>query len=87
MIIEKLPQKFDENDVKIIKKNLGENIKKARLKVGLSQKELANMLHLKSATYISLIEGGHRGLSATTLYKIARITQESVKNFYLQGLI
>jgi transcriptional regulator with XRE-family HTH domain len=87
MKIEKLPTKLNKEDEEVIKLNLIKNIKLARLKTGLSQKEMGEMLGFKSGVALSLIESGERGLNADMLWKIAHITQEPIKNFYLQGLI
>lgn len=87
MKIEKLPQQINKDDIKLIEVNLAKNVRLARLKTGLSQKEMGEMIGYKSAVALSLIEDGKRKLSAKTLWKISRITSEPIKNFYLQGLI
>jgi len=87
MKIDKLPEKLNKEDVVAIENNLKENIRLARLKVGLSQKEMGEMLGFKTAVALSLIEGGQRRLNANILWKIATITQEPIKNFYFKGLI
>jgi len=57
-------------------KMLGENIKKVRLVLGISQEELAfrTMLH---RTYISSVERGERNLGFLNLIKIARALETS----------
>lgn len=87
MKIEKLPLKLNREDLKHIGSNLIQNIKKARMKTGLSQLEMAQMLGYKSATALSLIESGDRKLTAETLWKIAYITGEPIRDFYYKGLI
>jgi len=57
-------------------KLLGENIKKARTLLGISQEELAfrSMLH---RTYISSVERGERNISFLNLIKIAKALEIS----------
>jgi transcriptional regulator with XRE-family HTH domain len=51
-------------------KKLGENLKKLRLKKGLSQGDLANKLEVDRA-YISNIENGRMNPTLSTLEKIS----------------
>jgi len=87
MKILKLPKEVNSEDLAYVQMNLACNIKLARLKTGLSQKEMGEKLGFKSAVALSLIESGKRSLNASTLWKIAQITQEPIGNFYLRGLI
>lgn len=54
--------------------DFGAIIKKAREECGLSQLELAKEIGKKSATYISLIESGKRGVSCRDFYYIMHVT-------------
>lgn len=87
MRITRLPKEFDHTDALAVQKNLAANIRIAREKVGLSQIELAEMLGRESGTYVSLLESGDRKIGATTLWKIATITGEDVRNFFFTGVI
>lgn len=56
-------------------KNLGEKIKEAREKRGLSQADLAKILGYDSDTAISFIENGKRKLSSEKLHLISQNLQ------------
>lgn len=66
-------------------KLLGENIKKARTLLGISQEELAfrSMLH---RTYISSVERGERNISFLNLIKIAKALETSPSDL-IEGII
>ncbi|EEU9228500.1 helix-turn-helix domain-containing protein [Escherichia coli] len=66
-------------------KLLGENIKKARTLLGISQEELAfrSMLH---RTYISSVERGERNISFLNLIKIAKALEISPSEL-IEGII
>jgi transcriptional regulator with XRE-family HTH domain len=87
MKIKKLPKEVNREDLRYAYMNIACNIQLARIKVGLSQKEMAEKLGYKSATGLSLMESGKRGINAVVLWNIAEITQEPINNFYLKGLI
>lgn len=87
MKIEKLPKEINSEDLSYIHMNLACNVKLARIKTGLSQKEMGEKLGFESGVALSLIESGKRSLDTITLWKIAEITQEPIKNFYFKGLI
>lgn len=87
MEITRLPTKLELEDTLAIAENLPTNLRLAREKVGLSQREMAVRLGYESATALSLMESGQRKTSALTLWKIARITGESPENFFLKGII
>ncbi len=53
-----------------ILKSVGENIKVARKKNGISQEELANRTSLHR-TFVSSVERGEKNISILNLYKIA----------------
>lgn len=55
---------------KLILKKFGENVKKLRLSLGISQEELAEKAHLHR-TYIGGIERGERNVSLINLVKIS----------------
>lgn len=54
-----------------IMKQLGVNIKKARIKRGLTQEELSVAVGHKSAAWLSFVEKGQRNISVKDLYGIA----------------
>ena len=54
------------------KKTIGENIKKLREKLGLSQSELAQSIGKQTATYIAFIEKGERNITTVDLMSIAK---------------
>lgn len=66
-------------------KLLGENIKKARTLLGISQEELAfrSMLH---RTYISSVERGERNICFLNLIKIAKALEISPSEL-IEGII
>ena len=67
MKIKRLPQKLNHK----LERDFGWIIKQMREECGLSQKELAQELGLKSATAISLWEHCHRRVNAIYLWQIA----------------
>lgn len=87
MKIERLPKEYDQKDAVAVPRNIATNIRKARMKVGLSQSELARMIGLETATAISLMESEDRKVSCTQLWKIAAITGEDIRSFFFNGLI
>ena len=60
---------------------VGDNIKKARTKKGLSQEELAAKCQFYR-TYINLIEVAKRTPSSYTLYRIAKALEVPVDTLY-----
>lgn len=60
----------------------GENIKRARKRCGLSQKELAFEVGWKSATAISLLEHDMRQIDARDLLQIAYTTDTPIGEFF-----
>jgi transcriptional regulator with XRE-family HTH domain len=58
---------------------IGTHIRTAREKAALSQIDLAKAVGFESATAISLIESGTRGVAAETLKKIAEVLKVDVK--------
>lgn len=69
MKIKRLPQKLNKK----LTRDFGWIIKQMREECGLSQKELADELGLKSATAISLWEHCRRRVTAVQLWEIACI--------------
>ena len=53
-----------------MQKKIGENIKQARILLGLSQKELATEIGKKSSAYIALVENGKHGITVMDLMKL-----------------
>lgn len=60
---------------------IGLRIKKAREAEGLTQSELAQKLHYKSPTAISLIEAGERRVQISDLEKIAQLLHRDLSYF------
>jgi transcriptional regulator with XRE-family HTH domain len=73
--------KKDDLDVKI-----GERLREAREKAGLSQAQLAKALEYESATAVSLIEAGDRKLKAKDLQKVAEFLHQPIGYFLGQVL-
>lgn len=69
--------KKDEKRVNTI----GSRIKNARESLNISQSKLATDLGFQSATAISLIESGERGITAPLLQRIAEILKRDIKYF------
>lgn len=61
--------------------SIGARIKAAREDKGLSQLELAKLLGFESATAVSLIESGERGVSIEMLTKLCRTLDRGVYYF------
>jgi len=57
--------------------NIGDRIKAAREKAGMTQSELAKLLGYTSPTAISLIEANERGIKVDTLKKIAELLHQN----------
>lgn len=57
--------------------NFNENLKEARIKSGLSQKEVSENIGVAKSTY-SLYESGNRGPNVNTIKKIADVLNVSV---------
>jgi transcriptional regulator with XRE-family HTH domain len=70
-----------ENNEKKKYMEIGDRIKTARDKEGLTQGELAKALGYSSPTFISLIEAGERKVRVDDLEKIARILHREVQYF------
>lgn len=87
MKVVKLPKEINSEELVDIRLNISTNVRRARLSVGLTQTELAEILGYESGTAISLIESGDRTVSTTTLWKIAQITDNPIQNFYFKGLL
>lgn len=60
---------------------IGSRIKDARESMGISQAELAEELGFQSATAISLIESGERGIAAPLLHRLTEVLKRDVKYF------
>ena len=60
---------------------IGENIRRERLKRGISAIEFAEMLEL-SPGFVGLIERGERGTTSSNLYKIASVFNLSTDELF-----
>ena len=67
--------------MKYSQKSIGSRIKAAREERNLSQMDLAKALGFQTATAISLIESGERGVPATILQKLSDILHRDIKYF------
>lgn len=65
---------------------IGKQIRIAREEAGLSQLDLAKTLGFESATAISLIEKGSRGVTVENLEKIAQKLHRDIKFFIGQDV-
>jgi transcriptional regulator with XRE-family HTH domain len=74
---------YDDNMKKDEKRTntMGSRIKEARESKGISQAELAEKLGFQSATAVSLIESGERGIAAPLLLRISEILKRDFKYF------
>ena len=63
-------------------KYLVEKIKKARLEIGLDQKEVAKLLK-KTQSYISKIESGQRRIDIIQLKEFAKLYKKDI-NFFIR---
>lgn len=61
-----------------------ENLKAARKAKGLTQEQMAQLLHLKSKGHYCMIERGQRGMSVNTALKIAEILGQTVESLFLR---
>lgn len=69
--------KKDESKVN----SIGARIKDARESLSISQAQLATILGFQSATAISLIESGERGITAPLLQRISEVLKRDIKYF------
>lgn len=60
---------------------MGARIKAAREEASMSQSDLAEALGFQSATAVSLIENGERGVSAALLSRIADVLHRDMAHF------
>lgn len=65
-------------------KKFGENLKRIRIEKGLSQANLARELKVDKS-YISNIENGKQNLTLATIFKLAKILEESVTSIVEDG--
>lgn len=56
---------------------IGQRVKNARNKKGITQKELAKLLHIKNSQEITMLENGKRSINITKLINIANILDVS----------
>ncbi|MBU2530022.1 MAG: helix-turn-helix transcriptional regulator [Elusimicrobia bacterium] len=61
-------------------KDLVEKLKKARIELGLDQKQVAKLLN-KTQSYISKIESGQRRIDVLKLKELAKIYKKSIDFF------
>ena len=67
-----------------MEKSIGRRIKAAREERGFSQLDLAKALGFQSATAVSLIESGERGVPSTTLQKLTEVLHRDIGYFLAQ---
>lgn len=78
MNIKRLPNRKLELKITI---EVGSKIKIAREECGLSQKELAQLLGLKSAAAVSLWESNDRTPDSVRLWQISQVTNLPITHF------
>lgn len=61
---------------------IGKNIKKYRMKKGLKQRELAEMLYLSDSFIAKLESVTHQTISIDTLEEIAKVLDCDIKDFF-----
>lgn len=62
-------------------KNLGKNIKKYRLKAGLTQEQLAEAVGIHP-TYVGKLEGGKNNPSVVLMYKITQVLEIKLASIF-----
>lgn len=65
-------------------RTIGENIKRIRLKNGISQQEMANIIGVRQQRF-SCIENGTGRIYAFQLFKLAQKLKLNVKEFFKEG--
>ena len=64
----------------IYRQQVGENIKRFRLKRGLSQTELAQAIGKKSPAYMAFIEKGQRNININDLLLLSAVLKVKIQN-------
>jgi len=67
-----------------LNQQIGTKIRRARLEIGLTQKELGSQLK-RSGAAIAYLEQGKRKISPDLLVEVSRITRKSMAYFYEEG--
>lgn len=75
MLKDKLKELIELNET------IGRNIRRERLKMKITQDQMADLVHLTSG-YISLIERGERGLTISNLRSFADVFGISIKRLF-----
>ena len=70
-----------ESDRDKLLNKFGENLKAARLKAGLSQENLANIVGL-DRTYIGSVERGERNISLVNIVRLSKVLDIEPSAFF-----
>lgn len=58
------------------------NVKLARIKAGLTQKELATLVGLSNVTIVKIERGNYDSLTRATMIKIAKVLNSDVQTLF-----
>ena len=58
------------------------NVKLARIKAGLTQKELASLVGLSSVTIVKIEKGNYDSITRATMVKISKILNSTVQELF-----
>lgn len=77
---------MDENELKNLKKSIGQKIKSERVKKNMRVEELALILNV-SESFIRLIERGERGTSIQLLLQICNVFDLNIGDFFSKKVL
>ena len=77
---------MDENELKNLKKSIGQRIKSERVKKNMKVEELALILNV-SESFIRLIERGERGTSIQLLLQICNVFDLNIGDFFSKKVL
>ena len=75
------PQRRTSSDVQEMRREAGRWLRELREKVGLSQRELANLVHTEYYTFVSQLENGRGRIPPDRYYVWARALQVEPREF------
>lgn len=64
-----------------IKEKIGKRVRELRIKIGISQEELANLSGL-DRTYVTSVECGKRNISIINIEKLANALKVTLRDFF-----
>ena len=77
---------MDENELKNLKKSIGQKIKSERVKKNMRVEELALILNV-SESFIRLIERGERGTSIQLLLQVCNVFDLNIGDFFSKKVL